>query len=513
MPNQSITIELPDSAIDKIDDNEIEIVKLQQSLLKDVTAERDRLARQVNTLVEQASQHEIEVISYETQLDSLTGRIGELIDAQMALESRVSDSINLDKYKQLEAQFDDVALKLDVNKKTLANVIATNRELERRMADTSFKAGVANSDKSDLEEELTKLKKDHAYLVQQHKTANHVITDYKKQIRDLELDVKGFPVRMENACKAAVKQFQDSHQHQLQASSRGDKDHIVNLERSLNEERSKALELNQQVDALNEQLSTMSDDFKECMDLVQLSHENVNAMEAQYKRMKGENEKHKSYGKQCVELVASMQSDHVREQRDNIYLGHILEYFGGKALYADPDGTTVFMISSDLSAKVSVVGDGTPAETPHPKYPLFWVAHQNGLGHMAMISIDEQNLILPENLAKKYLVNTKHWDGILNAIRGNTLQEYQRALDEATTVAQNLSKQAEYFDYDFAQTFDRAKFIKAGFDCGAWNQEKLKSMEDDFYMLNTLAKRYRVRHKTVTNILQRRKNIKRKGKK
>lgn len=494
--SERIVIELSEDIVDGMDDKEVEIIKLQKMMVKELTRERDSLLNQLSVLVEQSSKHEVEALELESQLDSLTDRIGSLIDDNHRLEDKVESSINIAAFDELQAKHDEVTIKLDVNKKTLAQVIKTSHELERKLADAQFRLGTVTQSRDEYLTELTAVKNDNLFLKDRHESNESELATANKLIKELELDVSGFHARIDNACKAAVKQYKDTHQ-QSNVESKADNQQILELKRQLRDEKAITATLTERIETTAYHLSELQMICDDKDAVFAAGQEVIAPLQQSLEDLEAKNLKYEKYGKECSELVASIHSENVTLRRDNLYLSQLMDFFGGKRIYISPKGVTVFMLHNNFKESVEIPKCYIDADTPDPAYPVFWVIHPNALGHMIMINKSHDSILLPDGLPKKYLISTGLHQEILTAIKSVSISKYIEALDVATEVSKKISLAAEYLDYDFAKTFERAEFIKKCIEHKCLDPEKLNGMVENFSMLNTLSLRYRNKQKAV----------------
>lgn len=494
--SERIVIELSEDIVDGMDDKEIEIVKLQKMMVKELTRERDSLANRLAVLVEQSSKHEIEALEYESQLDSLTARIGSLIDENHRLEDKAEDSINIAAFDELQAKHDEVTIKLDVNKKTLAQVLKTSHELERKLADAQFRLGTATQSRDEYLAELTAVKNDNVFLKDRHESNESELAAANKLIKELELDVSGFHARIDNACKAAVKQYKDTHQ-QSNVESKADNQQVLELKRQLKDEKAITATLTERIETTAYYLSELQIICADKDAAEEASQKMLAPLMKSLADLGTQNMKYEKYGKECSELVASIHADNVALKRDNLYLSQLMDFFGGQRIYTSPKGVTVFMLHNNFKECVEVPKCYADADTPDPAYPVFWVVHPNALGHMIMLNKSRDALLLPANLPKKYLISNGLHQEIFDAIKSVPLSKYIKALDDATEVSKKISLNAEYLDYDFAKPFERAEFIKKCIKHKCLDPEKLKDMEDNFMTLNALTSTYNIKQKAI----------------
>lgn len=495
--SERVIIELSEDIVNAMTDKEVEIIKLQKMMIKDLTHECNSYKNQLTTLIDSSSKHEIEVIELETQLDDLTARIADLIDKNNKLEDIHEDSVRSEEFHSLQSKYDQAAVTLEVNKATLKATLKTSHELERKLTDAQFKLGTLKHEHQDLTDSHKSISADNHFLTTQFKKEHEELVTANKLIAELKNDVSGFPIRMDNACKAAVKQYIDTHKEQSKVYIDKSDDQLKQSKKEIEQLNAELRTKNDEITSLNNCLALKDKDILDLEDMINIIEQKNEKSVGVYQQLEEQNKAQLKYCRDASELIASIHADNVKLQRDVVYLQQMFDFFGGKKVYTSESGITVFMLHNDFRECVSVPDWYEDKDTPNPLYPVFWVVHPNGMGHMVMIDKLKEHLLLPADLPKKYLVKNSEHTAIFEAIKKISLAEYVNALHVVTEISKKVAINAEYLDYNFAKTFDRSEFVRKCIIHGCLEKDKIKAMEEGFLLLNTLSTNYRNKQKAI----------------
>lgn len=468
------------------DEPKIQMALLQQSIIDQYQVDLAQAEARLQIAQERCYKLEMEFVTASGRAEQLAG---ELDEARQALEQQ--GDISASELKELNDKVLRLEAEVELAEQTRQQAIQRNYDQERKLEALQYQKDTVQRLFDEQRHGLARLKKEHSELSGEHELLSTEMKDARKYIHQLEQELAGVPSRIENAVATALANHRE-----------GDGQEVARLNTAINEKQQEIERLTAEVDQLvadktevENELNTRTIQCNDALQLAQLAQENVHAMEGQYNLMKDRLVKYEGMAKQAAEMVAFTQEQLVQARRSSVYLTQLVKYLEGGSIYSHEDGTVVFGYHRDMSDATRSTGDGSPDLTPHDDYPLYWVVNPDGVGHMVMLAASEDALLFPEQVDDSVLVGQEHKDGIVEAIKSRPkLSEQQNAMHEEMARAQGIMYSAELLDFNFADTYDRIKFIKA-LIAGGQSQQEIDEMDKGFDQVIRLSQRYRSRQK------------------
>ncbi|UTM60468.1 hypothetical protein L4174_023670 (plasmid) [Photobacterium sp. CCB-ST2H9] len=388
-------------------------------------------------------------------IKSMKERISEL---EGALSDEVADKY---RYKATANRFHSEVK--DLNEQKL--ILTTEREKFKGKAEilnqANMKLALRNNDQEqcllELRTEVAILTKDRKNtddmslqiegLTSELKAAEILLKEARNELSRCQEELKGEPVRIKNRLatlesqlRAEFSKEQQLHQQQLSQ---------LQKERASN---SKVIE-NDQIQKMTSEISRLTSNLEkselllqECARVVTDSSLAIEKRDTELKKMLSE------YASQGIELDEA--------KKHNLYLSILLNHYQKMSVWESGEGDSIFVLPHNPQMYQASTND--EVEAVSTKYPVFFALTKNGTGHVLLLSEDEKELLYPVGtMPKEYLLDTRFHDDAFHAIKSTTIEEYNQAVDNYVTSAQNISHAATLLDVEWCQPLTTEKIMEA----------------------------------------------------